>query len=564
MKRIGLCILIVIVIISGCGNRDANINKISDNNTQTSIEPGSENDNESLNPADANAEKEILSHWLGQNPDYTIDLNNYDINNEKERYLLQVKFEYEVDTNKYESTDYFIDVDEINRLEGYYEIAGRSIIPEELEHPNLSFSEDGRRVLLLDQYGEENIVEVIDIIGRKVLYQYKTKDKLFNRYLYNVVPSADLEHLMIAVEDGTMFVDVLNKKVMLRQCSAEIISPDGTKSAVIHSENDINILKIYDLATEELIDLIKFDKGIMYLVQWHESNKILFYTFEGSFYYDLDTKETKLIAPYFYSPIMSPDGKYVALTRDDRYGVLDYTETVEYELYRQYSCDEGLYVKNMVTNELIQVAPLIYGNGYSAQIPMQWVYVNKNFDNNKNRWCSPADKEGEYAAYSSSLSAENVIDGDIHTAWVEYEERNNTEQEEKYDGKGIGEWIKIYKKTKAKLEYRKGERGYYTDVDIGYTDSMLLSGIKIINGYAKSREIYLANNRVKKAEVILSDGTSYVFDLEDNNLGFQTLDFGKEIETRQVVIKILDIYEGNKYNDTCISEVELIEAEKKP
>jgi hypothetical protein len=87
------------------------------------------------------------------------------------------------------------------------------------------------------------------------------------------------------------------------------------------------------------------------------------------------------------------------------------------------------------------------------------------------------------------------------------------------------------------------------------------SGIRIINGYAKSEETYKANNRVKKVEVILTDGTSYIFDLKDDTLDFQTLNFGKEVETRDVTIKILDIYEGNKYNDTCISEVQFIEAE---
>jgi len=65
-------------------------------------------------------------------------------------------------------------------------------------------------------------------------------------------------------------------------------------------------------------------------------------------------------------------------------------------------------------------------------------------------------------------------------------------------------------------------------------------------------------NRVKKVEVILTDGTSYIFDLKDNTLDFQTLDFGETVETRDVTIKILDIYEGSKFNDTCISEIELI------
>lgn len=262
---------------------------------------------------------------------------------------------------------------------------------------------------------------------------------------------------------------------------------------------------------------------------------------------------------------MSPDGKYIAMTRNYNFGILDYTDFVEHRLSRGYSYNEGVYIKNMLTDGLTPIAPLVddFGGGEFSQKPIQWVYVNKDFDNNKNRWCFPIDSESEFKVSDScnTYCPERVLDGNPNTAWIEDEERYNgeyEEMEEKYDGKGIGEWIKIYKYTNAKLDYMKFKDRYRTDAKIGYMESFRLSGIKIINGYAKNKEEYSANSRVKKAEIILSDGTSYIFNLKDNNLGFQTLDFGEEIETRQVVIKILDIYEGNKYNDTCISEVEFI------
>ncbi len=580
MKKLCIYILIIAIIISGCRNTgNTNITE-EPQITQTSIVPTPEQSNETPIPTvtsddkNSNDIEEPKSQDYDKKLDYDIDISNYDILGEKEKYLLQVKLEYQVSEDEIGGTNYFIDIDEINQMEGYYEILGSSIIPEELEllrYSILRISEDGRRALIKYYNSEDYVVEVIDILNRKVLYQYKTKNRLFDISSLSVITDSNIEHMKLSHDDGFLYIDVLNQKETLKKCPAEVISPDGAKTAVIWREEDESILKIYNLTTEQLLESIELGKGDIYLTQWHKSGKLLFQSFEGSFYYDINTKEITLIGQYFYDPIMSPDGKYVAFNNHN-------DTTWYYPLYDEYPwmnklCGYyvGLYIKNMETNKIIQVAPFLeYEYLLYNQIPVQWVYVNNEFDNNKNRWCIPTDKEAEYIIDCSSVkeaySYENIFDKNANTAWVEDEEHyydyNGASQGKNYDGKGIGEWIKIYKLTKAISKYTKYDDNNEDDIGWGYMESFRLSGIKIINGYAKSRDIYFANNRVKKVEVILSDGSSYIFDLEDNNLGFQTLDFGKEIETRQVVIKILDIYEGSKYNDTCISEVELIEVAK--
>ena len=63
----------------------------------------------------------------------------------------------------------------------------------------------------------------------------------------------------------------------------------------------------------------------------------------------------------------------------------------------------------------------------------------------------------------------------------------------------------------------------------------------IINGYAQSNELYNANNRIKQIE-------NY-FELEDNKLSYQF------IPCRGTNISFTSFYKGNKYNDTCIAEI---------
>ena len=456
---------------------------------------------------------------------------------------------------------YLIDINELDQIKGYYEISDNSIVPKDLQQNVLRVSEDGQKALIVYRYapkGQDNIVEIYDIVNHKVLYQYKTQ---YN-YLDNMSISAspNLDYLLLPSDDDySVFYDSrTNEETQIMTTPIGIISPDGIKTAVIDSSKDIRKLKIYNLFSGELLDEVSIGDKDAYLSQWNETGKILYYTFNGSFYYDINTKNIVSLGSYFYAPIMSPDGKFVAFYKSEE--VDPFFPLWSYWLHKECGYREGLFIKNLITGSLVQVAPVIFLDEWIfSMVPMEWVYVNKDFDNNGNRYFTRTDKENKYKVDCSSIKdryyGENVIDGDINTAWVEEGFAMDEQDESDSSEKGIGEWIKIYIIAQV----------FNSDTDpsmpIHYLQSMHLSGIKIINGYAKSEEIYKANNRVKTVEVILTDGSSYIFDLKDDTLDFQTLDFGKEVETRDVTIKILDIYEGTKYNDTCISEVQFIEAE---
>ena len=113
-----------------------------------------------------------------------------------------------------------------------------------------------------------------------------------------------------------------------------------------------------------------------------------------------------------------------------------------------------------------------------------------------------------------------------------------------------------------------------------------LEKIRIVNGYAKNREIFLANNRIRK--IMISAFTIHLPRQGHVTESFVPVEFLAEISsfscelkdtwTAQEVappsgwkrkladqcqyaleIEILTVYPGAKYDDTCISELELIQ-----
>ena len=131
---------------------------------------------------------------------------------------------------------------------------------------------------------------------------------------------------------------------------------------------------------------------------------------------------------------------------------------------------------------------------------------------------------------SSYLSEKNIkhlpdriMDGDVTTAWVEGS-----------DGNGEGE-----------------------SITFTFGDLYVVSDIKIWNGYQKSEDLYYKNARPSELELEFSDGSTERISLQDIASGFQEFALERHV-TSYVKIKIISTYDGNKYEDTVISEVELL------
>ena len=151
-----------------------------------------------------------------------------------------------------------------------------------------------------------------------------------------------------------------------------------------------------------------------------------------------------------------------------------------------------------------------------------------------------------------------LCDGDLNTVWVEG-----------VRGDGIGEYIflPIFDEDGAFFDY-------CADKNIKIT-------LKINNGYCSSKDLFYANNRVKQAKITIytipvsfnqAGDVSAVHDcieenseaiyLEDKtdlqNFFFEICLFNRAVYHIPFVVmkfEILDVYKGTKYDDTCISEM---------
>ncbi|HAA14396.1 MAG TPA: hypothetical protein DCE41_23030 [Cytophagales bacterium] len=155
-----------------------------------------------------------------------------------------------------------------------------------------------------------------------------------------------------------------------------------------------------------------------------------------------------------------------------------------------------------------------------------------------------------YESWTCRYSAGNLQDGDPATAWVEGK-----------DGQGLGEVIII------------------PCLDLSQP-------VEIWSGYGKSKNLFQFNSRPKEIEIAILDTNSQIMytqygneylnlkvvkkgrqTLEDLN-GYQSLYLptltdeyytDENITGRFLAIKILSVYPGSKWEDTCISEVRNVE-----
>lgn len=167
--------------------------------------------------------------------------------------------------------------------------------------------------------------------------------------------------------------------------------------------------------------------------------------------------------------------------------------------------------------------------------------LKKHSEVEENMWevveggCSWYCGGGNYKVKSSSslfsendvqYGAKNANDLSYKTAWVEGK-----------PDEGIGEFIEYYFKN----------------------DSPRITKIIISNGYMKSESTWKNNNRVKKLRLYINGKSFGILNLEDSKTDqvFELGTFGHNKNKTDLVFKfeIVEIYKGDKYNDTAITEI---------
>ena len=87
-----------------------------------------------------------------------------------------------------------------------------------------------------------------------------------------------------------------------------------------------------------------------------------------------------------------------------------------------------------------------------------------------------------------------------------------------------------------------------------------VAGFEISNGYDKDQRVWSGNSRVKTFDVALSNGRALKAELPDQR-GVNRFEFGAPVTTSSFTFIIRDIYAGERFRDTAISELRPIFAD---
>ena len=110
------------------------------------------------------------------------------------------------------------------------------------------------------------------------------------------------------------------------------------------------------------------------------------------------------------------------------------------------------------------------------------------------------------------------------------DERYDTAWVEGATGSGVGEWIAFTFKPQT------------------------IQTIEIYPGFGKSKELFEANHRVKRATLIFSDGTRASVELFDE-MRLQTVRLSAPVKTSSLRLIVEEVYPGAQYDDTAIAEI---------
>jgi len=172
---------------------------------------------------------------------------------------------------------------------------------------------------------------------------------------------------------------------------------------------------------------------------------------------------------------------------------------------------------------------------------------NLNYLKKENCWVEGAKGNGvgEIIEINTFGTSEKIMWGNDGTINENYESLEDTIEylREKQNGEGkyiYGEQVKVTENTLKNY--------YHSRVDT----------IAIINGYAQSEELWKANGRVKKLKLTIDDKIECYLELEDTDqLQLFNINYANETITEKINLKfeILEVYPGEKYDDTCLTSL---------
>jgi hypothetical protein len=106
--------------------------------------------------------------------------------------------------------------------------------------------------------------------------------------------------------------------------------------------------------------------------------------------------------------------------------------------------------------------------------------------------------------------------------------------------------------------------GINESITLTLVKPMHVDQIGIVPGFAKSKQLYFANNRIAQIDVSVNGGPPLPVTLPDEYIsfgpgsqkGYRLIDLGAYSgDARTITVTVRKVYPGTRYNDTCISEI---------
>ncbi|MGF9911002.1 discoidin domain-containing protein [Paenibacillus ehimensis] len=357
-------------------------------------------------------------------------------------------------------------------------------------------SQDGKKILLLNLSHQRHSIsaQIYNFLSHQIELQFQLPHK-------DYALSPDLnQYLFEENGDIYLFRAKENEKTKLSLVKRDMysiavwkISPDGSK--LCFSDDEANLI-LFDIANNKIIKKINVGSKEVHIHQWFAEDKLIYTADRDTTYLlTIESEERKPLGQSMLSPVISPDGLMLVYADQDR----------------------NIFQLNMQTQQKTKLEDGFQRIGFESA-PLQWIRSSTPFIDVKKS--IPVKR----VTASSTLPDENKIsynanqltDGNTKTGWCEGTK-----------GDGIGETVTL---------------------DFGTLQEV--SGIDLINGLAQSLHTFKANNRVKSLKAEFSDGSSEVLDAS-----FIQMNFSKKIKTSFIKLTILEVEKGDKYSDTCMSEV---------
>jgi hypothetical protein len=124
-----------------------------------------------------------------------------------------------------------------------------------------------------------------------------------------------------------------------------------------------------------------------------------------------------------------------------------------------------------------------------------------------------------------SFAPTQMADGDPSTAWNS-------------DGGGAGP-----------------EQGIGERIDVVLAEPAWIERLVIANGDQRDPDTYAANARIKRAQLTLDGGITFVINLLDEGIGDQAVDLREPVLTASVRLEVLEVFPGDTHRDLAVSEL---------